>query len=81
MTAFAPIIDYVPFTALQNATGQPAISLPLHWSADGLPVGVMFTGQARRRGDAAPPCRPARAGAAVEGSAAGDLGLTQVVRG
>jgi amidase len=43
MTAFAPIIDYVPFTALQNATGQPAISLPLHWSADGLPVGVMFS--------------------------------------
>jgi len=41
--AFGPIIDYVPFTPLQNATGQPAISLPLHWSADGLPVGVMFT--------------------------------------
>lgn len=40
--AFAPIIDYVPFTALENATGQPAISLPLHWSEDGLPVGVMF---------------------------------------
>ena len=41
--AFAPIIDYVPFTPLQNATGQPAISLPLHWTADGLPVGVMFS--------------------------------------
>jgi amidase len=41
--AFGPIIDYVPFTPLQNATGQPAISLPLHWTADGLPVGVMFT--------------------------------------
>src|SRR6185503_10477750 len=45
MTAFAPIIDYVPFTALQNATGQPAISLPLHWSADGLPIGVHFVGR------------------------------------
>ncbi|MGB5950490.1 MAG: amidase [Parvibaculum sp.] len=43
--AFAPIIDYVPFTALENATGQPAISLPLHWSADGLPVGMMFAGR------------------------------------
>lgn len=42
--AFEPIYDYVPFTALQNATGQPAISLPLHWSADGLPVGMMFSG-------------------------------------
>ena len=41
--ALAPIIDYVPFTPLQNATGQPAISLPLHWTADGLPVGVMFS--------------------------------------
>jgi amidase len=35
----------VPFTPLQNATGQPSISLPLHWTADGLPVGVMFTGR------------------------------------
>jgi amidase len=43
MKAFLPVIDYVPFTPLQNATGQPAISLPLHWSADGLPVGVMFS--------------------------------------
>ncbi|MEJ2088772.1 MAG: amidase family protein, partial [Gammaproteobacteria bacterium] len=33
------------FTNLQNATGQPAISLPLHWSADGLPVGVQFVGR------------------------------------
>lgn len=42
---FGPIIDYVPFTALQNATGQPAIALPLHVSADGLPVGVQFVGR------------------------------------
>jgi len=45
MKAMAPIVDYVPFTPIQNATGQPAVSLPLHWTSDGLPVGVMFTGR------------------------------------
>ncbi len=34
------VFDYSPFTAAFNASGQPAVSLPLHWSADGLPVGV-----------------------------------------
>ena len=32
---------FSPFTQLANATGEPAISLPLSW-ADGLPVGVML---------------------------------------
>ncbi len=40
--AFTPVLDYVPYTATQNATGQPAINLPLHWSKSGLPVGVQF---------------------------------------
>ena len=30
------------YTHLYNATGNPAISLPLHWSKDDLPVGVQF---------------------------------------
>ena len=32
------------YTAQFNMTGQPAISLPLHMSADGLPMGVQFVG-------------------------------------
>ncbi len=33
---------FTPYTALYNMSGQPAASLPLHWSADGLPIGVML---------------------------------------
>ncbi|WP_428341609.1 amidase [Mycobacterium sp.] len=35
--------DWVAFTPLQNVTGEPAISLPLALSANGLPVGMMFS--------------------------------------
>jgi amidase len=35
---------FSPFTYISNASGQPAISLPLHWSTDGLPVGLHFVG-------------------------------------
>ena len=31
-----------PFTPLFNATGQPAVSVPLHWSDDGLPIGIQL---------------------------------------
>jgi amidase len=43
--AFEPILAYCPFTPLENASGQPAISLPLHWTRDGLPVGIMISGR------------------------------------
>jgi len=33
---------YADYTMVQNATGGPAISLPLAWTADGLPVGMQF---------------------------------------
>jgi amidase len=35
---------YTPYTALYNMSGQPAATLPLHWSDDGLPIGVMLAG-------------------------------------
>lgn len=44
---FPRLIDYVGFTPLQNASGGPAISLPLGRTAAGLPLGVML---AARRG-------------------------------
>jgi amidase len=37
------LVDWVAFTPLQNATGDPAISLPLAESAAGLPVGMMLS--------------------------------------
>ena len=34
--------DWVAFTPLQNVTGEPAVSLPMATSSDGMPVGMMF---------------------------------------
>jgi amidase len=36
------IVSFIPYTAQFNMTGQPAVSLPLHWTPDGLPVGVQL---------------------------------------
>ncbi|OBK93995.1 amidase [Mycobacterium asiaticum] len=35
-------LGWVPYTQLANLTGRPAMSLPLHWTADGIPLGVQF---------------------------------------
>jgi amidase len=37
------VVASVAFTAFGNVTGLPSVSLPLHWSEEGLPVGVMLT--------------------------------------
>jgi amidase len=41
---------FTPFTAIYNTSGLPAVSVPLHWTAEGLPIGVMLAG---RMGDEA----------------------------
>jgi amidase len=41
---------FTPFCALYNVSGQPAVTLPLYWNGDGLPIGVMLAG---RMGDEA----------------------------
>jgi amidase len=43
--AFARQMLFTPFTPVINVTGQPAMSLPLHRSESGLPIGVQFVGR------------------------------------
>jgi amidase len=39
----AALMRFTPFANLFNMTGQPSMSVPLHWSPEGLPVGTMFS--------------------------------------
>lgn len=38
-------LSYTPNTQLWNQTGQPAMSVPLHWNEAGLPIGVQLAGR------------------------------------
>jgi amidase len=50
MAGFTKAADYVPFTPVQNVTGQPAMSVPLYWTNDGLPLGAHFVAKAGGEG-------------------------------
>ena len=39
------LMSFTPFTPPYNVTGQPVLSLPLHWDAGGLPIGVQLAGR------------------------------------
>ena len=38
-------LSFVAFTRTQNITGQPAMSVPLYWNEDEIPIGVHFAGR------------------------------------
>lgn len=41
----APTLNRMAFTIMGNMTGLPGMSVPLHWTKDGLPLGMLFTGR------------------------------------
>lgn len=45
MRVFDRAVAFVPFTPICNVTGQPAMSVPLFWNSEGLPVGTHFVGR------------------------------------
>ncbi len=44
-TSTRQTFDFIPYTPVFNVTGQPAMSVPLYWNAEGLPIGMHFVGR------------------------------------
>ena len=42
---FDRMTAFMPYTPVHNIAGLPAVSLPLHWNAEGLPIGAMLGGR------------------------------------
>lgn len=45
LAGFQRAVAYVPYTPIANATGQPAMSVPLYWNDENLPIGSHFIGR------------------------------------
>lgn len=45
MEPWIKVVEFAPYTAIFNATGQPAMSVPLFWNKEGLPIGSHFVGR------------------------------------
>jgi len=45
LAGFYRSFDFVPFKPICNVTGQPAMSVPLYWNKESLPIGVQFIGR------------------------------------
>ena len=47
-TLIARLVEYVGYTPIHNIAGAPSMSVPLYWTAEGLPVGTLFSARAGR---------------------------------